>query len=206
MGIRGTRVVVFSLTLLFCGCMLMGCSSLPFTDRTQQETPQHTVGFSSGNLSTDSPEYTNFADALSDLTQIEYTGTGNATPNVTPEKGILYIRGDDVDSTGNARSWMFVVRNQNDTTFVTYTRNGRSIAGWSAGFNGTIIPEDKIFPIRDLFDQNHAAIFEGQVSNTTGSWDIIMENGNYTLTTHGAGVSRPQTFNATSGVLISAYA
>jgi len=205
-GMYNRGVIVFLCILLLCGCFIMGCSSLPFSGTPPQEIPRHTVGLSSGNISVYSPDYTNFADALSDLALTEHAGTGNATPDGITENGILYIRGDAVDPTGNASSWLFVVREGNKTSFVTYTPRGKSAAGWSAGFNGTIIPEERMFPIKDLFDQNHAAIFEGQASNLTGSWNIIMENGNYTLSSNGTGVSRTLIFNATNGVLISSYA
>jgi len=205
MGMRVTGVIVFLLILLFCECLLMGCSSLPFTDKPQQEPARNTNGISSGNVTSYIPEYTNFADALADLVQIEYGGMQNETSNGTFEKGILYIRGNNVDATGNASSWLFVVRDGNETSFVTYTRNGRSIAGWSAGFNGTIVPDDKILPVTNLFDQNSAVLSGGQASDSTRSWEVIMEHGNYSLTRSGTEKSRTQVFNATNGVLIASY-
>jgi len=205
MGMRGIGIIVFLLILLFCECLLMGCSSLPFTDKPQQESVRDTNGFSSGNVTSYILEYTNFADALADLVQIEYGGTQNETSNGTFERGILYIRGDKVDATGNASSWMFVVRDGNETSFVTYTHNGRSIAGWSAGFNGTIVPDDKILPVTDLFDRNSAVLSGGQASDSTGSWEVIMEHGNYSLTRSGTEKSRTLVFNATNGVLIASY-
>jgi hypothetical protein len=203
---RARGFLVFFAVLLFCGCLIMGCSSLPFIGSPQQETPQHNAGFSFTNITFASPDSIRFDDAISDLTQIEYAGTGEAPLNGTPEKEILYLRGDLVNTTGNANSWMFIVRNQNTTFFVTYSRNGRSISDWPAGFNGTAIPMDTMVPLGDLFDENQTALFAGQETNSTGAWEVIMENGNYTLTSMGTGSSRILVFNATSGVLISSYA
>lgn len=204
MGMRARGIFVFSVILLFCGCLIMGCSSVPFIG-SPQDTSRHNGGFSPANFTFASTNTTSFDDAILDLTQIEYAGTGEASPNGTPGKEILYLQGDHVDATGNASSWMFIVRNQNTTFFVTYSHNGRSIADWPAGFNGTPIPMDTMMPIRDLFDENNIAVFGGEATNTTGSWEVIMENGNYTFTPSGTGSSQTQVFNATNGVLISSY-
>jgi hypothetical protein len=198
MGMRGTGVMVFSIILLLCGCLIMGCSSLPSTG-----TPPAPVGFSSGNITSPAPDSANFAFALSDINEIEYAGTGDATSGNTTEPGILYIRGDQVDATGNASSWLFVVRTTNRTSFVTYSHNGRSVTGWNAGFDGTIVPAGKLVPVEQLFEQNSASLSGGLPSDSNTTWDIVMENTTYMLTSHSTGMIR--TFNATSGGQISSY-
>lgn len=201
MGMRGTGGVAFSIVLVLCGCLIMGCT-LP-AGTPQQETPQAAGGFSSGNITTPAPDSPNFAFALSDLSQIDYTGTGEGASNTTAEPGILYIRGDQVDATGNASSWLFVVRSANATSFVTYSRNGRSVTGWNAGFDGTIVPAERLVPVEQIFEQNSAALPGGSPPDSSATWDLVMENATYTLSSHSSGTAHTRTFNATSGVLIS---
>jgi len=205
MRMRGTRVAVFSIILLLSGCLIMGCSSLPSASTPQRETPPAAVGFSSGNITSPVPDSANFAYALSDLQQIEYPGTGNAASGNTTEPGILYIRGDRADATGNASSWLFVVRTMNRTSFVTYSHNGRSVTGWDPGFNGTLVPADRLVPVEKLFEQNTETLSGGISPGSNATWDLVMENATYTLTSHSTGTPRTRTFNATSGVLISSY-
>ena len=136
---RVIACVIFSLTLILAGCLIMGCSSLPFPQGQQQETPATLTGFSSGNISYETATYNNFDDAIADLTGPVLSGSGNSS-----RTEIRYILGTDVDSTGDAERWVFAVDNANTTYLVTYDNNGRSIVAWPAGFSGYDISTDQI--------------------------------------------------------------
>ncbi|MFA7694980.1 MAG: hypothetical protein WCX63_05555 [Methanoregula sp.] len=194
----------FSLTLILAGCLTMGCSSLPFIGQPQ-DTSIDMTGFTSGNQSDNSPDYTNFDSILADIANIEFPESINMSVNGTPEKEILFIQGDGIDMTGNASSWMVAVRYANTTSLVTYDHNSRNVVSWPAGFSGPAIQTDQIISPGGLIEDNRDLIFKDRITNETLSDKLVLEEGNYTFTRSGQGASRILIFNATTGVLISSH-
>lgn len=201
---RTSEYVIFSMTLIFAGCLVMGCSSLPFMGQPQQGTFTQVTGFAPGNQSYEPPSYTSFNNAISNLAEVEFADSNGTFSGAAREKEILYIQGDGVDSSGNADRWMFAVHHANTTSLVTYNHGGRSIVSWPVGFSGPVIHTDQIIFPRNLMDQNNGLISGYQSANETLSWKMVLENGNYTLSPSG-GASRILIFNATTGVLISSH-
>jgi hypothetical protein len=196
---RITAYIIFSLTLILAGCLIMGCSSLPFPGGQPQETPAPPVaGFSSGNIPYEPITYNNFDDALDDLVGMRFSGSDNSN-----ETEIRYILGTGIDSKGDASSWIFAVDNSNTTSLVTYGHNGRSITTGSVRISGSIIATNHILTPRQLFKYDRDVIFANQNTNETLSQKLVLEDGNYTISQSGQGISRTLIFNATTGVQIA---
>jgi hypothetical protein len=198
-----SRHIIFSLMLILAGCLIMGCSSLPFLGQPQQATPSQISGFTAGNQTDEPSTYNNFENVISDLAQIAFADSNGTVANGPQGNEIVYISARELDTTGNASSWIFAVRHANTTSIVTYNHYGRTIVSWPAGFSGTVISTDQIVTPRGLIDHNRVLISGNQSTNETLSQGLVLENGTYTLTQSGQGTSRTLMFNATTGVQIA---
>jgi hypothetical protein len=116
---------------------------------------------------------------------------------------IQMVSGENLDDTGNASSWLFIVRYQNKTKFVTYDRDGETILDWSGGY-----PREEVFPNQvvspgTLFDQNRDSIFKTPQAISTESRRLVLSGDTYTLTIRGRDSSRILVFDAKTGALTS---
>jgi hypothetical protein len=184
---RTTEYVIFSLTLILTGYLIRGCSSLPLLGQPQQKKPNHITGFTSGNLSYDVATFNNFDDAISDLAEVEFADSNGTITNDTRENEIRYILEREVDTTGDASSWMFAVHHANTTSVAIYNHNERSIVTRHAGFSCPVISIDQIISPRQLIDHNMAMIFGDESTNELVSQEEALEDGNYMLTQVRAG-------------------
>jgi len=195
------------LFIIVAGCLILGCLFLPLFGQPPQKTPVPTVdiGFASGTAGNMSGEVLlySFDEAIANLEKIDVTNGTKFSAHETGNISILYIQGTDLDTDANAKNWVFAVRLENTTSFVTYDRNGMNRVNWPAGFSGKEIRIDQIILPGVLFDRNRELISKMSPAKSTLSRQLVLESGNYTLTISGQGSPRVLVFDATTGALIS---
>ena len=208
-----TAVVFFIILLVIASCFIAGCSSLPFsgtptpTERPKNitETPKNiNVGLTGQDNSVTSQRY-QFEDTAGGIfsTDLFVTGEDTSAINVSKERHIKSVRGTDLDETGDATSWTFVVQHGDQVSIITYNSQGMSVSSATGTINMTDIVPDQIISPRVLFEKNHAVIFNATPSSTTVSRDLSLGGGYYTLTISGQDAPRILVFDAKTGVLIS---
>ncbi|MFA4860115.1 hypothetical protein [Methanoregula sp.] len=142
-----------------------------------------------------------FKDVEAQLARVVLdVGDGSAV-NASSDKEILYVRGNNLDNNGQARSWTFVVRHANRTSIVTVDQKGLNLAAWNGEFRQKEIRLDSIILPEDLFLKNRDAITG---DNRTGSRDLVLSMDRYTLTTSGT-TNRVLVFDAKTGALMSSH-
>ena len=71
---------------------------------------------------------------------------------------VYYLYSRDMDSAGNAKSWLFGVHQGNGTVLLIYDRSGWKINPWNATLPAEEIPLDQIVPPATLFSRNNEAL------------------------------------------------
>ncbi|MDP3563980.1 MAG: hypothetical protein Q8R70_05775 [Methanoregula sp.] len=114
---------------------------------------------------------------------------------------IYYVLGKNLDSAGNAESWLFGTRSPEGNRLDVYARSRWTTIPWTATlpseeirFNGILLPEDLINQSRE------------QIAGTAGPdriREIELKNGIYSLTLTQGSTDRVLAFNATTGALIA---
>jgi|WetSurMetagenome_2_1015567.scaffolds.fasta_scaffold90322_3 hypothetical protein len=199
---------IFFPMLIVAACFLAGCSSSPPSD-TATPAATHTPVNVGMTASTVEEEYRNFSfeevtDSISALGFDPYIPPSQSHgTNQTVDKHIMLIRGDHLDENARATSWLFIVRHDNKTAFVTYDHLGETVMNWGGSYPKEEIFPDQVVPPKTLFDQNRAEIFKGSTVNDTDSRMLELTGGNYTLTITGQGAPRILVFDAKSGALRS---
>ncbi len=125
--------------------------------------------------------------------------------NVTESSSIRMIQGYNLDNTGNASSWDIIVCQEKRSFLVTYSRSGERIYNWSGRCPEQEIPLTRIIKPADLFLKYRELIFTQPDSITNESKDLTLEGNTYYLTITSPAIQQELRFNATTGVLISAY-
>jgi hypothetical protein len=198
---RRTATVFFAL-LLIIASFISGCSSLPSSGTTPQETHKPINTSFSGNYSPGGSQRLRFEPSAADLASTDLDAGGNTTTaNVSREKHIKGIRGTDLDENGDAASWTFIIEQNARIFIVSYTQQGVT----SSSGPGTI-QQDEIFPARiipprELFEKNRAVIFNTTGQDTPRSLDLSLSRGYYSLTISGRDTSHTMVFDAKTGVL-----
>lgn len=122
----------------------------------------------------------------------------NGSPQETP---FYYIRGENVDSSGQAERWVFGVREEKNTTMLVYDRTGIARIPWQK--DG--LPDQEITVAAILSPAEIMNIAHSENQTTTGNPDLEISNGVYTVTEPVGSHPREYTINATSGVLIATH-
>ena len=195
---------LFTVLLVLAGCFTPGCSTpQPALNESHAAT---NTGFRV--LSTESvfggPQALSFKDATKQFEGVVLDGGNSSAVNTSTGKEILYIRGNDLNDNGQARSWAFVVRHANRTSLVTVDRQGMNLASWRDNFPQRKINLDAIILPEDLFLKNRATILQDPGDNRTGSRDLVLAMDRYTITTSG-NVNRILIFDAKTGALMSSH-
>jgi hypothetical protein len=118
---------------------------------------------------------------------------------------VYYLLSHDVDSAGNASSWLFGVYQGNGTVLLIYDRTGWNINPWNATLPKEEIPLEKVVPPVTLFTRNRDAIFPAASPAVPESRDLVLKEGVYTLTIRSGSTSRILMFNAATGGLTSGH-
>jgi len=142
-----------------------------------------------------------FEDVTNRLSNVVFDKDNNTSANTSADMQILYIRGMQIDNTGNADSWMFAVQHGNQTSLVTYGKNGETITDGNTGFRAPPIPMDRIISPGELFNRSHAIIAGTQQDSLPKPMELELQGANYTLTISGNDRTRILVFDATTGAL-----
>jgi hypothetical protein len=182
---------------------MIGANPLSFFYSSQQTT--HTkvdTGFVVLNQSNEF-ERVNFEDIISNVPYVGINREENTSDNITKTTHIQLIRGYNLDATGNASSWIFVVRQPEQVSLVTYDRAGERVNTWPGGYPEKEIIISQLITPRKLFEKNREQIFKTPQAITTGSRELALAEGNYYLTITGQGKTRYLVFDAKTGALTS---
>lgn len=200
----GSQVfVIFAVVLVLAGCFITGCSTrqpAPLANETQNATNPGFRFLPTESVSVE-PQAGSFKDVVQQLAEVILDGGDGPAVNTSPKKEILYVRGNNLDDNGQARSWTFVVRHANRTSVVTFDQKGMNLAAWKGEFPQKEIRLDSIILPEDLFLKNRAAITG---DNRTGLRDIVLAMDRYTVTTSGT-TNRVLVFDAKTGALMSSH-
>jgi len=115
---------------------------------------------------------------------------------------VYYITSRDVDSSGNALSWLFGVRQNSGTVLLMYDRSGWKTIPWNATIPSAEIMLNEVVSPGTLFSQNKQVISGASSPSIPERRDLVLKQGIYTLTINSGSTSRTLMFNATDGVLI----
>jgi hypothetical protein len=192
--------------LIVAACFLAGCSSSsPSSDSAPVAT--HTtvnVGMTAGTVQEEAKNFSfeEVAYSVSILGFDPYVAPAHGM-NQTIDKHIMLVRGDHLDDNARATSWLFIVRHDNKTSFVTYDHLGETVLNWAGTSPKDEIFTDKVMSPGTLFNMHRAEIFGTTTANSTESRTLELTGGNYTLTITGQGAPRILVFDAGSGALRS---
>ncbi len=198
------RVYVFFFILLVAAIIVMIVGNpLSFFNQSPKATHSKIdTGFVVLNQS-DEFVRINFENIASDAQYVGINREERPSENTTKTTHIQLIRGYNLDATGNASSWIFVVRQPNLVSLVTYDRSGETVNNWLGWYPEKEIVISQIITPRKLFEKNRDLIFKTPQVITTGSREIALANGSYYLTITGPGKTRYLIFDAKTGALIS---
>jgi hypothetical protein len=174
-----------------------------FYSSPQTTHPKADVGFIVLNQPNEF-ERINFEDSASNVRYIGINREDPAAENATEATHIHLIRGYNLDATGNASSWIFVIRQPERVSLVTYDRSGETVNAWPGAYPGNEIIISQIIMPRELFEKNRVQIFPTSQEVTAGLRELALADGNYYLTITGQGTTRHLVFDAETGALTSA--
>jgi hypothetical protein len=121
------------------------------------------------------------------------------------ELPVYYLLSHDMDSAGDASSWLFGVYQGNGTVLLIYDRTGWNINPWNAMLPAEEILLDGVVPPGTLFTRNKESIFTAASLAVPESRDMELKEGVYTLTIRSGSTSRILMFNAITGGLMSGH-
>jgi len=190
---RRNILIIFGILGLLSLILCSACVSQPPTNQTTQQSG----GLVQVSVPTESP-YISFAVAQRNLQTTQPDTENNSTLMMT----VYYITGIDVEQSGNARSWIFGVRDANGTEMLAYDRSGWVTIPWNAPPGLEEIRDDSMVSPERLFSQNTAVIIGNPPPAIPERRDLELKQGVYTLTITSGSTTRILSFNATTGELI----
>ena len=200
---RKVAYVFFFILLVVAIIVIIGGNPFSFFNPSPQATHSKVdVGFVVLNQS-DEFERVNFEDIISNVPYIGINLEDSTSDNTTKTTHIQLIRGYKLDATGNASSWIFVVRQPEQVSLVTYDRSGEKMNTWQGGYPEKEIIISQIITPRKLFEKNREQIFPTPQAITTESRELALADGKYYLTITSQGKTRYLVFDAQTGALIS---
>jgi hypothetical protein len=220
-----TAIIFFTLLLVLACCFIAGCSSAPSTDSAApSETSgnsgsggnagQNTAGLSGQDAGL-SQRYA-FEDIVKEITssdlqtQVNMSEESGEGPVITPsavtsKKQIRQIRASDIDESGAAKRWTFIVEHDGMVSIVSFGHEGLAFSGSPGTLNQPEILTNKIISPSGLFKKNHDVIFNTSLTGTDVTRDLSLLGNNYTISVSTGRDKPPRVlvFDATTGVLIS---
>jgi len=199
---RGAYVFFFILLVVATVVMIVG-NPVPFFNRSTQATNSKVdVGFVVLNQS-DEFVRINFEDVTPDAQYVGINREESPSENTAKTTHIQLVRGYKLDATGNASSWIFVVRQPQQVSLVNYDRSGETVNTWLGEYPEKEIITSQIITPRKLFEKNREQIFQTPQAITTESRELALAEGKYYLTITGQGKTRYLVFDANTGALTS---
>jgi hypothetical protein len=111
-----------------------------------------------------------------------------------------YIRGENVDFSGNAERWIFGTREGNSSSMRVYDRTGVATIVWQGW-----LPEEEINITGILTPASIIKIAYPKNQSSPGNLEFEIINGEYTLTGPLGSHPLEHRINATTGVLITSH-
>ena len=200
---RKAAYVFFFILLVLAIVVMIGGNPLSFFSPSPQATHSKVdIGFIVLNQSNEF-ERVNFEDIIPNVPNVGILREDSTSDNITETTHIQLIRGYNLDATGNASSWIFVVRQPELVSLVTYDRSGERVNTWLGRYPEKEIIISQIITPRKLFEKNREQIFPTSLAITTESRELTLADGKYYLTTTGQGKTRYLVFDAKTGALTS---
>lgn len=141
------------------------------------------------------PQFISFNEARSNLGEREIQ-----VPDSDDNKNrIVFIRGMDLDESGNARQWFFGIRGDSINEIRVYDRSGWTIIPWNSTTASEEIDLDTVISPDRLFETNTGEILGMTPRTMPVRRDLELINGTYKLTINSDSTTRILTFNATTG-------
>jgi hypothetical protein len=195
---RSSWPYLFTILALIAMSVCSACVSQPQENKTpvQNISPVIDVGLRQvpdspvpSSVSLETARY-----MLGEIEQPRYTQNSR-------RQEIYYILGKNLDSAGNAESWLFGTRSPEGNQLQVYDQNRWTAIPWTATLPSDEIQFDRILLPQELINQRR-----DQIAGTAGPdriRELELKNGIYSLTlTHGS-TDRILAFNATTGALIA---
>ena len=198
---KNLAYILFFLVIVIAILGVLGKIPLPPSNPTPQvpDANPHT-GFGIVNRS-DSSTAINF-DVVAPGISYRTSHPENGPYKNTTTTSIRLIRGHDLDATGDASSWSFIVRQPEQVLLVTNSRYGEKQYNWSGKYPEDEINLSRIITPRELFLKNRALIIPTEESVTNESRELSLAGNTYYLTITGQG-TRDLEFDATTGAYTS---
>lgn len=195
--------IFFFILFVVAIVVMIGGNPLSFFNLSPQATHSKVnIGFVVLNQS-DEFVRINFENIAPDAQYVGINREERPFENSTKTTHIQLIRGYNLDATGNASSWIFVVRQPQQVSLVTYDHSGETVNNWKGWYPEKEIVISQIITPRKLFEKNRDLIFNTPQAITTGSREIALANGSYYLTITGPQKTRYLIFDAKTGALTS---
>ena len=197
------RPLMITIALLFAMCLFSACASpLGSANQTQQApapnvTPNIDVGVVSVNM-TPAMKFISFAEAKGYFKDSEMLSL-NQLQKATR---ILFIRGGNLDGSGNAERWVFGINKGDINELRVYSSSGWTVIPWKNTISAEEINLDKVVSPKDLISQNEDQIPDNFPSNVPVQRDIELKNGTYSISISSGSTSEILVFNATTGAAI----
>jgi len=177
-------ILLFGILILCSACALPGSQKPVNVGLSQITTPEI------------SP-YISFEEAKQNFEDYKSTERPNE------KLPVYYIFSRDVDSSGNAVTWLFGVRQNTGSVLLMFDRTGWKTIPWNATLPSDEIILNQVVSSGTLFSQNKQAILSTSSPSVPERRDLVLKQGVYTLTINSGNTSRTLAFNATTGVLIT---
>lgn len=205
---KKSAAVLFILLLVLAGCLIAGCSSsqpantpAP-SEKGGMSSAQENAAVTGGGTGAVTGKMS-MSDAIRYISS-EWQGPENSPP-ISGDQGkyFRYVNGANLDEQGNSKSWIIVVEMAGKTYMVTVTEKGTTTADAPPIATWTKIDTGAIISPGQLFEKNHAVIFNVSQAGAGVSRDITLEDGNYIVSLTGSSGKQILVFNATTGALTS---
>jgi hypothetical protein len=182
----------FLILIIVALCFICGCTTAPAVESTPGG-----VGITDITLPAED-ERVSLAYALQDLAVADSEGFPN-TGNMT----IHQIRGDGMDLSGNASTWILgVTRHDNTTGLLVYSGYSWKALTWQGNFTASAIDTEALLKPNDLFETQADTIAEMLAISTGTEISLELSNGEYKVYAKNGERLSALSFNADSGELI----
>jgi hypothetical protein len=127
---------------------------------------------------------------------------GYSLSKIQKKTRILSLKGVDLDESGNARQWVFLVNKGDVNEMRVYDPSGWTVIPWNNELLGDEIDLNHVVPPGALFDRTANQSSGSAASPLQAYREIELKNGIYRLTITSGSTSQVLVFDATTGAAI----
>jgi hypothetical protein len=193
-----------SITILLIAAVIIGLvgiayftGTISFGNRAEdlQTDTDADAGLQTVSGTTQSP-LTTFEEALDQLSQ-----RLQATPS-SSNFTLHYIRGTDLDVSGQAAHWLFGVGYDNQSVLMYYDNPGWRSVSWEGALPEKEIGEGSFVSLAKFINRNAGILYASDPQREGLIRRMDLMNGKYTITMERQGAQQTFVFDAASGELI----